>query len=199
MPTGYTADIKDGITFNRFVWNCARAFGALVILRDEPTGAPIPERFEPSSYYADSAKKDEAELARLHSLTKEQASAECLAAYQREQGDYNQRRAEKRDLREKYLRMLAKAKEWKPPTPEHAGLRDFMVQQITESIEWDCSDKYDRLPACKSTDAWLADGIEHTRKSLARSQQSYTEEVERTESRNRWLQELRNSVPPEAA
>jgi hypothetical protein len=199
MSTGYTAHIKDGITFNRFVWNCARAFGALVMMRDDPQGTPIPERFEPSPYYAESAQKDAAELARLQSLTKEQASAECLAAYQRELEAYHQRRADKRDLREKYLRMLAKAKEWQPPTPEHVGLRDFMVQQITESIEWDCSEKYDTAPVCKSTDAWLADSIERARQSLVRSEQSHAEEVERTESRNRWLQALRESVPPEAS
>lgn len=196
MPTGYTAAIADGIEFDQFVWSCARAFGALVMLRDEPTGAPIPERFEPSTYYAESVKRDEATLTRLHSLTKEQASAECTAAYMREVESFEKRRSGKRELREKYLRMLAKAKEWNPPTPEHVGLRDFMVQQITESIEWDCSDKYDRPPAAKSAEAWLADSIEQARQSLIRSQQSHAEEIERTESRNGWLKALRESVPP---
>jgi hypothetical protein len=195
MPTGYTADIAKGISFEEFVWNCARAFGALVLMRDDPQGAPIPERLEPSPYYAESVKKDEAELARLHSLTKEQANAECLAAYQRQMESYNQRRTERRELREKYLRMLAKVKEWTPPTPKHAGLREFMEKQITQSIEWDCSDKYDRPPICRSTEAWLADSIEKARQSLTRSQQSHAEEVERTESRNRWLAALRESVP----
>lgn len=52
MPTGYTANVPDGITFEQFVWQCARGMGALVMMRDEPTGAPIPERFEPSDYNA---------------------------------------------------------------------------------------------------------------------------------------------------
>ena len=47
MPTGYTAPIKDGISFNDFMWGCARAFGALIMMRDDPPGTPIPERFEP--------------------------------------------------------------------------------------------------------------------------------------------------------
>lgn len=38
MPTGYTADIKDGIDFKTYAMNCARAFGACVMLRDEPGG-----------------------------------------------------------------------------------------------------------------------------------------------------------------
>ena len=34
MPTGYTADIKDGIDFKTYAMNCARAFGARVMLRE---------------------------------------------------------------------------------------------------------------------------------------------------------------------
>ncbi|KKK60691.1 hypothetical protein LCGC14_3021870, partial [marine sediment metagenome] len=30
MPTGYTACIKDGISFEKFVMQCARAMGACV-------------------------------------------------------------------------------------------------------------------------------------------------------------------------
>lgn len=195
MPTGYTADIAKGISFEEFVWNCARAFGALVMMRDDPPGVTIPERFEPSQYYAESVKKAEAELARLHSLTKEQANAECTAAYMREVESFEKRCTEKRELREKYLRMLAKAKEWEPPTPDHVGLRDFMVQQITESIEWDCSTKYDLPPVAKSTEAWLADSIEQARRSLVRSQESQAEEIERIENRNAWIKALRQAVP----
>lgn len=49
MPTGYTADIKDGISFETYAMNCARAFGACVSLRDKPSGGKvIPDAFEPS-------------------------------------------------------------------------------------------------------------------------------------------------------
>ncbi len=51
MPTGYTDAVKDGITFDQFVLGCARGMGALVMMRDEPSGTPIPERFEPSRFF----------------------------------------------------------------------------------------------------------------------------------------------------
>lgn len=54
MPTGYTAAIADGIDFKTYALSCARAFGALVEMRDEPANAPIPEEFKPSSYYVTS-------------------------------------------------------------------------------------------------------------------------------------------------
>lgn len=65
MPTGYTANVHDGITFEQFVWQCARGMGALVTMRDEPTGAPIPERFEPSDYNAKRLQEAKDELVRL--------------------------------------------------------------------------------------------------------------------------------------
>jgi hypothetical protein len=58
MPTGYTADIKNGISFKTFAMNCARAFGACVTLRDEPGGGDkIPEAFEASTYHAQQVEK----------------------------------------------------------------------------------------------------------------------------------------------
>lgn len=73
MPTGYTADIKDGITFKTFVMNCARAFGACVELRDEPGGGEkIPESFQPSNYHADKVLAARQELAHVRELSADQ-------------------------------------------------------------------------------------------------------------------------------
>lgn len=53
MPTGYTADIQNDITFQQFALNCACAFGACISLRDEPAGTQIQEVFEPDIKYYD--------------------------------------------------------------------------------------------------------------------------------------------------
>jgi hypothetical protein len=68
MPTGYTAAIKDGISFQQFAMACARAFGALVMMRDEPSSAPIPD-FQPSNFHVEHLELARAELARLQALT----------------------------------------------------------------------------------------------------------------------------------
>ncbi len=58
MPTGYTAAVQNGTVtrFADFAMNCARAFGALVELRDE-MDAPIPDTFKPSTHHSESLKK----------------------------------------------------------------------------------------------------------------------------------------------
>jgi hypothetical protein len=195
MPTGYTAAIARGITFDQFVWDCARAFGALVMMRDEPQGTPIPARFEPSPYYATRVSEARAKLTHLRALTIEQAHAECVAEFQRELTSTSKRIQEKEELRAKYTAMLERVDAWQPPTPEHVGLKEFMQKQIRESIDWDCSTKYDTSPECKTTGAWHTLAIAKAELELNMAEQSLREEIERVESRNDWLSALRESVP----
>ena len=51
MPTGYTSKIADGIGFKDFALSCARAFGACIEMRDDPSDKPIPNEFKPNDYH----------------------------------------------------------------------------------------------------------------------------------------------------
>ena len=196
MPTGYTADIAQGIGFDQFVWNCARAFGALIMLRDEPAGAAIPERFEPSTSYQKWIGEARAEVARLEALTGDEIGIAAAGAYEVALASWRKREAGADALRAKYEAMLAKVLEWKP-NPMHESLQQFMADQIRESIRFDCSGS--TQPVQQEAAAWLAGQLEHHRRMLGRYEQMHLEEVARTEERNQWLKVLRESVPPPAA
>jgi len=76
MPTGYTAKLMEsGQTFQDFVMQCARAFGACVMMRDDPMDAPIPERFEPSDYNVKRLAEAKAELVKLQAMTNDEKIA----------------------------------------------------------------------------------------------------------------------------
>lgn len=138
MPTGYTAPIEeqDGYTFKEYAMSCARAFGDLVMMRDEPMGAEIPDSFQPDTYYADSVKAATIELEKLHAM-----SAKERIAYGEE------RRAsaiasatdgiasdEQKQLR--YAAMKAEVLKWEPPSPDHVGMKEFMLSQINDSTQY---------------------------------------------------------------
>lgn len=199
MPTGYTADIAKGIGFEQFVWTCARAFGALMEMRDDPQGATIPERFEPSDTYKKWLLDERAKLGALVAMSVEGVAAAAEADYLERHATWVRRRAEKTALRNRYSEMLAKVVRWEPPTPEHQGLKDFMAQQLHESIDFDCSEKYDTEPQRVEPTDWHNQQVENTRRAIARHLQSHTEEHQRTEGRNNWLKALRESVPPPAS
>lgn len=194
MPTGYTAQIGDGISFEKFVWSCARGFGALILMRDDPSDAPIPERFEPTDYHQQQLVTLKAELARLDGMSREDAEREATEQYNNKMAYRAKRAAELKALRSKYEAMLAQVEAWTPPTPEHQGLKDFMTSQIKESIDWDCRIFPEDAPRQRTGGDWLSEQIIETRRFIAYHEEQNAKEVERTESRNKWIAALRQSL-----
>lgn len=193
MPTGYTAGIKDGETFEEFVWNCARGFGALILMRDEPSDAPIP-KFAPCDYNANQLKSAQSRLARLEKMSLSEAAAEAKTAYQNEVQANKRYQDESDALKVKYQKMLRKVEAWNPPTPDHQGLKKFMAEQIGDSIKFDCHDYTVNAPVLQTPKAWLAGQIANAKRDIAYHTKEQAEEVERTNSRNQWVEALDKSV-----
>lgn len=199
MPTGYTAKVQKGDeTFGQFVWGCARAFGALVTMRDAPVDAPVPEAFEVSDFYYGSVSRAETRLAELRDMTDEEAETAALEEAN-EAREYNdQAQAQRAQERANYESMLAKVKAWEPPTKDHAGLRQFMIEQLVRSIEFDCGgDPYLKEEQPLSGAEWRAARLADTERDLDYARKSLREEEARVRSRNEWISALRESVPYE--
>lgn len=205
MPTGYTADVQDGkITeFSDFVWRCARGMGALINMRDEPWGAPIPERFEPNTrYYDEALTKSEARLAELRAMSPLAVREAAQQSYaERTRGDHDYA-ADKDVKRARYEAMLAKVEAWEPPTQDHVGFKDFMADQLRQSIDFDCSPGgYYDAPKKLEPAEWHEAEVKKAERDIEYHTTERTKEITRTEARNQWLAQLRASlaVPSEAA
>lgn len=194
MPTGYTAAIQDGISFNQFVWNCARAFGALVTMRDDPAGAEIPQAFVPSDYHAKELVKEQTALEQLRIMTPQAIEQAAAAAYEAALAEHKQRVGKRANLRMQYDDMLAQATAWEAPAV-NVALRDFMIQQIQDSIKFDCSGAYDTLPAAQSGADWLAAERRRIQWGIEYHAKGQRDEISRTAERNKWIAALRASVP----
>lgn len=200
MPTGYTSFIEEGISFKDFVMICSRNFGALVMMRDAPMDAKIPEKFEPSSYYADCLKEAIRNYEIFSKMTPSYAKSlmdEEILNYRKR---YEQIKKEKIELEEKYIDMLNKVMAWEPPTPDHEELKKFMIDQIKESIKFDCH--YSSIEIFnnilysypKTAEEWLEKKILHYKNKIASCEKNLKEDIERTEKRNLWIQQLRDSL-----
>lgn len=176
--------------------NCARAFGACVELREEPGGGErIPESFEASDYHAKAVEQARSELAALDHMTPDQCERSAAKAYDDAEMNRVMRLKELADKKAAYEAMLAKVHEWVPPTDEHTGLRDFMAQQIIESIRFDCGGDHYAKPTVRMSGAdWAA----HRRASLTRDVEyhakHYAEDVEQAQGRTEWVKALRASL-----
>jgi len=195
MPAGYTYNIKDDISFEEFVLQCARAFGALVSMRDEKPNAPIPDEFIPSTYHPEIVAELREELEQLEKLTPKEAEL----AVEKEYNNQLKRQKEQIDgvkkLKMKYVKMLQYVTEWEPPTDDHKELKDFMMSQIYDSIKHDCNLKYLEEKIEKiSGEQWLKDQIDTLNESIAYHMEYYKKEVETCKKRTTWIQKLKKSL-----
>ena len=196
MPTGYTHGVQNGsITeFSDFAIRCARAMGALIMMRDEPTGAPIPDKFELNTEYHDKGLKAvKAQLQELDDLTDAEANSRARATHKKNVEEFHRRAAARETERIRYKTMLEKVEGWVAPTTDHYGLKKFMIEQLTESIDWDCSTDYQHPEALTGKE--LVKQLRETYKTAIDTHTNgRNEEIERIGARQLWIDQLRESL-----
>lgn len=202
MSTGYTAAIEKGISLRQFILSCARAMGACIMQRDDPSDE-LPKKREPTDYHSKKIAEAEATLAEIKAMSDDAAYTKATEEYKRELESIESSIRGKNELKGKYESMLAQVRSWNPPSSEHRGLKDFMTSQITESISFDCGGSYyrDRAKELKrlSGPKWKDKEIKRALHDLDYHQREHNEELERCRSQNEWIEQLYKSLPNEEA
>lgn len=197
MPTGYTADVGDGkvTEFPDFAMRCARAFGATITMRDDSPDATIPDEFEPSDYNARALVKARERLAELQAMDRDAIREAANAAYVEALSYYRKSVKDRADTRANYEAMLDKVLAWEPPTPDHAEMKAFMVQQLEESIRFDCG--YEPEPPTRETpEEWHEEQVQRAERDIEYHAKGDREERERAAGRTEWVRALRASLMP---
>ncbi len=201
MATGYTYAVVEGriTTFNEFARECARAFGALITMRDDPAGTEIPEEFKPDiSHYDENISQD---LENLENLLR--GDCEITRKMYKRDMDYERKhfteRREKAKLAvERCENILKRVREWNPPTHEHINMKDFMIEQLESTIKFDgiseseMNEKFREKPFQQ----WLKETTAATEKSILWSRKHKEEEIDRCKKRTEWVKDLRESLKP---
>lgn len=197
MPTGYTHKVVDGTLteFADFALECARAFGALIDLRDD-SAAPIPTEIKPSTYAQERLDEVTKEYLRLSSLTGEALSAEIAEEYAEEKARRAEYRAKGKETNERLNKMSAAVANWTPPTAAHTRLKEFMLQQLDISRETSCDEEADQFiePVLPSADEWLDKRLTRLKKQIKDYAGEQAWENTLAQSRTLWLQQLRVSL-----
>ncbi len=198
MPTGYTSEIKEGVSFKDFALACARAFGACVTLRDDPSGKPIPKEFKPTTYHKEKIGKATKEFALIEKMVLKEADKEAEKEYKKELSEMRKYINEGNKQRRLYENMLSQVRAWQPPTTDHKGLKKFMIEQIGGSIDFDCNNEYwvEKLDKIKllTGQQWVDKEKKRLIKDISYHTKGDIEEISRVNSRNNWLKKLRDSL-----
>lgn len=195
MATGYTSKIKDGISFKEFLLNCAKAFGACITMRDDPMDAPIPDEFQISDYHIKRLAEIQSEFESINLITIDEAVIKAKEEYEQKKKYNEQQIKESNELRLKYNDILIKVKNWRPPTSDHFELKNFMIQQITSSIDFDCGTTYYEKPIELLTgEQWLSNKKQSLLNDIEYHTKEHQKEIDRVMQRNQWIKQLRDSI-----
>lgn len=199
MATGYTYPIYEGqeMTFEQFMLRCARNFGALIHMQEDPLDAPIPDEILPEDdFYLEEIKETEKELANfLANRPTLEELEERYAKYAEEKRNEILKENERRQVvKERYIAMLDKVKAWNPPTKDHENLKKFAIDQLEVSIEFDCKDYSSPI---KEKDEWIEFEMnldKYLQKVLDCQKIEHEKEVQSAKSKTEWIQVLKKSL-----
>jgi len=196
MPTGYTCRVQNGEITNLrdFALVCARAFGALIEMRDDPLDVPIPKRIEPSDYHKKRLEEEHERLVWLSGLTAEQMEQEAQLQYEKEVEEYREDLKRIALERSRYEKIKAQVSDWQPPE-ELSRLKEFMLEQLNISIDGDCH-LHRKEQKRLTGNEWYSEMLNKINWSIGYHTHEHAEEIERTEDRNKWLSALFASLPP---
>lgn len=195
MPTGYTADIKDGITFKQYALNCARAFGALIHMRDDPMDAPI-KKDQCTDYHKKKIEAAHQGIEKLNAMTPFELDHASRQEWEDEEKSRQKHLAENAAQIAAYKSMLEEVNAWEPPTADHADYHTFMKEQIEKSISFDDHSDFYSTPSEKLTgEEWKKKQLAKFNHDLEYHSEQQQEEEKRVGNRNDWVDQLLNSLP----
>ena len=190
MTTGYTYIIeeKEDLTLREFTLRCARAFGACVEQRDDSVDV-LPRIPEPSTYHLDAIQREKARLLELKGTTSSGREAIFNAECDRHQREGEASIAKCKITEKRYMAMRDKVLAWEPPSPEHEGLKKFMLEQIDLcASDWEPY-VYD-LRSKSTPEKWFSASIEAAEESIAYHQLQHDKEVKRYAEKKEWIASL---------
>lgn len=203
MPTGYTAKLFDGYdqSFEEFAIQCSRAFGAYAHMKDEPCSIDVPEMipFDLTHEY------DNIGYALQLFVDFQNQSDESVEIKMKQEYEYSLEKLQssikqKRAAQQRYEDMLRKVEAWTPPTENHHGIKEFMMQQLKDSLVSDCSidsEKQQIQELQKNNETFEEYRVRET-EALQNNLQFAKEQLERKiteiQEKNQWIQEFRKSL-----
>lgn len=195
MPSSYTATIYEkNQSFEDFVWLCARGMGALVSMREMPLNAKIPDEFIADTQYYDKQIKDsQTELSRINKMSDKQCEQESQKEFDNRIFKQESEEKSRKERLDRFQKMLSMVEEWQPPTADHTNFKQFMINQLEETFNFDLKYHNNKINKLTSKE-WRYNKIKNFEDQIVYAKKHISEEIARTSERNRWIKALRDSL-----
>lgn len=196
MPTGYTATlVEKGQDFRSFVLTCARGMGACIMQRDDPLDEP-PKHATESDYYTKAIAKAKADLALFQAMNPDQQIEYGTQARQEAIKHGYEWLAKEQAQNARLDEMAEQVRAWEPPTDDHVGLKDFMLEQIKISRQdTGYIERSIKEAEAKSAQTFFVEALSKAVRDVAYYTVELQKEAERNKGRNDWIDRLYESLP----
>ena len=198
MPTGYTSYVQDGkITeLKDFMLLCAKNFGALIHMKDEGLNCEIKYR-QVGEYYPRKLEEVKREFENFQKLSDGEIQKQLDENYESRVRDKEESLKEFDKRKERYLDMIEEVMCWNPPTENHIKLKEFALQQLKDSLKFDCCDDMRRYylekPKKETLEEYKQEKVKEYLKDIERYAKEYRNDLESVEYANKWINDLINS------
>lgn len=203
MATGYTHKILDGeITeFKDFAILCTRAFGATIHMRDEGFDTPYTPR-QVSQYHSDAIANTIQEIKELETITDEELEKKVEEEWTNQLDRYNEMIERAKANFDVLSKMMKEAEAYTPPTEDHVRFKEFIIEQLRGTIDYDCNLSYylneiDNIKAKLESfniDELREERLANLRKSLEYHKKELQEEIIRVNDSNKWVSDVIKSL-----
>lgn len=195
MPSSYTANIYDGKpeTLESFLLKCARQFYANVRMREDSLDSEIVEYTPNTKYYEENLERAKARLAELQAMSREEIEAIIEETHKNSLESYQIRVQEKLDMRARYEHMIHQVENWTPPTDEHVNLKEFALNQLKDSLDFDCG-HMPTEPTKLTVDEYIDVFTERYNSDISYYTKSIEKEIENVTKANEWNNALKRSL-----
>jgi len=202
MSSGYTNGIINGTikSFKEFALKCSEAF--LIQFRE---GATEYTPSVPSDYHPNQMKLIKERVAELNQTSNIELIAIKVAASEKSIAFEEENLTKAIEKRKGIDKILEDAKNFNPPTDKHQEFKDFMVNQLVQTINFDSDIEY-KTKRIERLKKLLGDLKELTPFSIRAGklnrlnedykyhEKQYKKEVQACENSNRWYKELVTSL-----
>jgi hypothetical protein len=203
MTTGYTAGIIDGTTktFQDFAKQCVRAFGAAIHMKEDDMKEEYKPR-TPDDYYTKALQKSKEDLERAENLTDGELVEMRKTELEKTRAHYVKTIAERKVAVKRIKEFLVKAEEFEPPTEEHVGIKEFMIEQLNTTLDFDGNFEFSEQELTKTemelqnidANAVRFGLIEDAKRSIEYNLKKHQENIKSCADSNKWVERFLEAI-----
>jgi hypothetical protein len=195
--------ILEGGDLKGYIIRCAKDFDHFFY--DDPKCEIIPDKVETTSttgFYLKEIDKYTKRITCLKNLTPDAAELLAKKDYEDHVTKAEACVADARNKKQKLEDMLIKVEAWNPPTEDHGGMKENIIDTLKREInklehnynpdDWIFQSVY--LVKRQNGKEWHAEKLEKAKKSLNYCIGELAKETKRIESRNKWVKELKDNL-----